>query len=226
MEKDVSGIILVAGSSTRYGKGVNKNFEKIHGRSVLSYSLRVLMNHPKIQDLVLVIREEDFPIVQAILSQEELTKPLQIVVGGKTRQESVHHALIRTDSSYVLIHDGARPGLQESFIDSCLSFIPQYQGIIVGVKSKDTIKIVNSAGEIVSSTNRNHTWLAQTPQCFDRELLLRLHEKYKGEEGITDDAMLLEKEGIPVRMVEGDYKNIKITTIEDLEIAKRYLKKI
>ena len=164
-------------------------------------------------------------VVKDIIMREEVKKTIKLVVGGKTRQESVHHALTSTNASIVLIQDGARPCLKNRFIDSCLSYIDQYQGVIVGVRAKDTIKIVNESREIVSSTRRDNTWLAQTPQCFDRDLLLRLHEKYLYEEGIMDDSMLLEKEGIPVRIVDGDYTNIKITTAEDLELVKCYLKK-
>ena len=218
-----AGIILVAGNSTRFGTGTNKSLEIINGRSVLSYSFRIFLTHPRIDEVLIVCRKEDFETIKDIIQEEEIIKPVKIVLGGKTRQESVYNSLQKTDCDIVLIHDGARPVIKEEFIDLCLNEMKDYKGAIVGVKSKDTIKIVNDKDEIVTSTDRSITWNAQTPQCFDRKLLLSLHEKYKND-FVTDDAMLLEKEGYPVKMVNGDYTNIKITTYDDYLNVKKYLK--
>ena len=218
-----AGIILVAGNSTRFKTGTNKSLEKINDRSVLSYSFRVFLNHPKIDEVLIVSRKEDFDTIRETIKEEEIIKPVKIVLGGKTRQESVYNSLKETESDIVLIHDGARPVIKAEYIDLCLSKIKEYKGVVVGVKSKDTIKIVNEKDEIVTSTDRSLTWNAQTPQCFDKELLLSLHEKYR-DDFVTDDAMLLEKEGYPVKMVSGDYSNIKITTYDDFLDVKKYLK--
>ena len=98
-----------------------------------------------------------------------------------------------------------------------------YKGATIGVKSKDTIKISNKCGIVINTTKRENTWIIQTPQCFDRKILLTLHEKYKELE-VTDDCMFLEKANYKVKIIEGDYTNIKITTFEDLNIIKEFLK--
>ena len=219
----VTGIILVAGDSTRFGTGMNKNLAEVEGRSILSYSLRTFLEHPKIDEVMIVCRRQDLDSIQMIVLEEDCSKPIHLVYGGRTRKESVHHALIESDADIVAIHDGARPAVKSSIISQCLQYMNEYPGVIVGVKAKDTIKIVNEREEIISSTNRDVTWNAQTPQCFQRSLLLRLHEKYQ-DEFITDDAMLLEKDGYPVKMVEGDYSNIKVTTYDDFLSIKKYLK--
>ena len=139
--------------------------------------------------------------------------------------ESVYNAIISTDSKYVIIHDGARPVIKSDYLDACIKYLIKYKGVLMGVKAKDTIKIVNSDMEVVNSTDRTYTWLAHTPQGFDRKILLKLHEKYKNLDNITDDSMLLEMDGYKVRMVEDDYSNIKITTYSDIDIVKSYLKK-
>lgn len=223
MKKNVTGVVLVAGNSTRYGKGKNKNFEKVHGKSLLHYSLKVMDSVSAIRDILIVIREEDRETVQKILKQEKLEKPVQLVVGGSSRMESVSHALEATDSSYVVIHDGARPAIKKRMIVDALRALKTFSGAVVGVPSKDTIKIVDGNGVVTSSTERDCTWCSQTPQCFDREVLWALHQKYKDCPNITDDAMLLEKEGYPVQMIRGEYTNIKVTTREDLMIVSHYL---
>ena len=220
--KKVTGIILCAGNSTRYGKGINKNFENIGCRTVLSYSLKVFAENSNITDMILVIREEDLDIINDILYKERIDKPIKIVYGGISRRESVYNALISTNSSIVIIHDGARPVIKNKYINDCIKYMKKYKGVIVGVKAKDTIKVVNDSEEIVSSTDRKYTWIGQTPQCFDRKLLLKLHEENK-DNSITDDSMLLELASYKVKIIEGEYSNIKITTSDDLDIAKIYL---
>ena len=221
--KKVTGIILVAGNSTRYGKGINKNFENIGNKKVLSYSLRAFADNSNISDIILVVREEDLDTINEILEDERVDKPIKLVYGGSSRKESVYNGLISTNSNIVIIHDGARPVIKQRYIDECIKYMKKYKGVIVGVKSKDTIKIVNSEDEIVSSTDRGYTWIGHTPQCFDRKLLLKLHEQNK-DKNITDDSMLLELAKYKVKIIEGEYSNIKITTSDDLDVAKVYLK--
>ena len=98
----------------------------------------------------------------------------------------------------------------------------KFKGVTIGVKSKDTIKITDDNGIVINTTKRSNTWVIQTPQCFDREILLNLHEKYKDTE-VTDDCMLLEKDGHKIKIIEGDYTNIKITTYEDIKIISEFL---
>ena len=120
MSNLVTGIILAAGNSTRYGKNINKNFEMINDKTVLSYSLRAFNINKNISDIILVIREADTDIINDILYNEVIDKPIKLVIGGNSRMESVYNALISTNSKYVIIHDGARPLIKQKYIDDCI----------------------------------------------------------------------------------------------------------
>lgn len=221
----VTGMILVAGNSTRYGKKINKNFELINGRAILSYSLREFLKNDKIEEIVLVIRKQDEKEIKEIVSKEDVCKDVKITFGGKTRQESVYNGLQLVDSDIVIIHDGARPCVKQEYIDKCIEVMKKFKGATIAVKAKDTIKIANEEGVVVESTKRENTWVIQTPQCFDARILKELHNKYRDDE-VTDDCMLLEKEGYDIKLVDGDYTNIKVTTSSDYNIVQEFLNSI
>ena len=113
--------------------------------------------------------------------------------------------------------------IKQRFITECINEMDSYYGATIAVKSKDTIKISDDDGIVLQTTLRKNTWLIQTPQCFNRQILVEAHEKYKNDNTITDDCMLLEKEGIKIKLIEGDYSNIKVTTFDDLNLVKSYL---
>lgn len=217
--KKVSAIILAAGNSIRYGKNTNKNFELINGKSILLYSLDVFNKNKYVDELIIAVRKFEKKIVEKIIKREKLFKNIKIVFGGKTRKESVFNCIENLDSDIVIIHDGARPLIKDSYVNNCIDSVGKYKGVTVGVRAKDTIKITNDNGIVIDTTERSNTWLVQTPQCFDRKVLLKVHEKYKNEDA-TDDCYLLEKSRYKVKVIEGDYTNIKITNKEDLEIIK------
>ena len=213
-----TGIILAAGSSNRYGS--NKILEKVNNKYILEYSLDVFNKHKKIDNMVITTKKEYLDIINEIVNKYD--KDIKVVIGGNTRQESVYNALNSISSDIVLIHDAARPLVKAIYIDNCLKEINNYDGVIVGVKAKDTIKIVDTNNLVVSTTNRDKTYLIQTPQCFRRTELLELHKKYNNI-NVTDDSSLLELENKRIKIVDGDYQNIKLTYKEDLEIVKKYL---
>lgn len=221
--KAVTAVILVAGNSTRFGQNRNKNFELINGKSILSYSINAFSKNDYIDNITIVIKQDDRDIVEKIIKEETTSKKINIVIGGSSRQESVHNAIKNTSSDIVIIHDGARPAIKQEYISKCIEQMENYKGVTIGVKSKDTIKITDDNGIVINSTKRSNTYVIQTPQCFDRKILLDLHEKYKSEE-VTDDCMLLEKDGYKVKIIEGDYTNIKVTTFEDISIIEEWLK--
>ena len=221
---DVTGIILAAGNSTRFGKNINKNFEIINDNTVLSYSLNVFNLNDNIDNIIIVAREYDLDIINVIIDECNIQKPIKIVIGGDSRMKSVYNALISTDSKYVIVHDGARPLIKHEYINNCVKSLKKYKGVLIGVRTKDTVKIVDDNMEVLSSTERIHTWIGQTPQGFDRNLLLKLHKKYSECLEITDDCMLLERDGYKVKLIEGSYTNIKITTYDDVDIVRSYLK--
>lgn len=223
-KKTVTAVVLVAGNSTRYGQNRNKNFEILNGKMVLEYSLDAFYTNNYIDNIIIVCKEDEKEIISKIINERSFKKQVTYVIGGKTRQESVYNAIINTYSDIVIIHDGARPAIKQKYINDCIETMETIKGATIGVKSKDTIKITDENNIVIETTKRASTWLIQTPQCFDRKILLNMHEKYKNEEG-TDDCMLLEKGNYNVKIIEGDYTNIKITTYEDINIVAELLKK-
>lgn len=223
-KKTVTGIILLAGNSTRYGKNRNKNFEILNnGKTVLSYSLNCFNSNNYIDNLILAVKESELKIAKGIVENEKLNKPIKFIYGGNSRKESVYNCIKNCESDIVVIHDSARPLIKQEHINQCIKNMNLYKGVSIGVKSKDTIKIVNDYNEVINTTNRNNTYIIQTPQCFDRNTLLEVHKKYKNNIDITDDCMLLEKENYKIKIISGDYSNIKITTQEDIKFIKNIL---
>lgn len=223
MEKTVTAIILVAGNSTRFGQNRNKNFEIIEGKEVLLYSLEKFNENDLVKNIMIVCKKDEEDVVRKIASKITLNKEIQYITGGATRQESVYNAITKTDSNIVIIHDGARPMIKDRFITECIEEMANFKGVSIAVKSKDTIKITDDNGIVKETTLRKNTWVIQTPQCFDRELLLEMHEKFKGDETVTDDCMLMERSGSQVKLIEGEYSNIKVTTYDDVNLVKGYL---
>ena len=219
--KKVTGIILVAGNSTRYGQGRNKNLEIVNGKPVLSYSLNIYNKNKYIDNIMIAVKENEIDKVHEIIEKEKINKDIKIIIGGSTRKESVYNCISKTDASIVIIHDGARPMIKEEYVNKCIESMDKFNGVTIGVKSKDTIKITDDNNIVECTTKRANTWIIQTPQCFDRNILLAMHEKYKNEDA-TDDCGLLEKDGYQVKIIEGDYTNIKITTYEDIDIVKSF----
>ena len=218
----ITGIILMAGNSSRYGKSVNKNLESLNGKTVMEYSLDALEENNYITDVVLVVKKEETSIVEKIIKGKKLKKEVHIIQGGKNRCESVYNAIRQINSDLVLIQDGARPFIKQSYINNCVQdiLIDDIQGVAIAVRSKDTIKITDPKNIVIHSTKRDVSWLVQTPQCFKRTTLLESYSKIKDFTTITDDCMILEMNGYSVKLILGDYSNIKLTTPEDFAIAK------
>ena len=221
--KNVTAIILVAGSSTRFGQNRNKNFDKVGGKEILLYSLEAFNQNELVDDIIIVYKKGEEKTLSTIIDKVSLNKSLKLVEGGATRQESVYNAITKTDSKIVIVHDGARPMIKQRFITECINEMANFHGATIAVKSKDTIKISDDNGVVEKTTLRKNTWIIQTPQCFNRETLLSAHEKYKDDETITDDCMLLEKENEKIKLIEGEYSNIKVTTFDDISLVNGYL---
>lgn len=222
-KKSVTAIILVAGNSTRFGKNRNKNFEIIEGKEVLLYSLEKFNENDLVNDIIIVCKKDEESKVKEIASKVALKKELTFVEGGVTRQESVYHAIKSTSSKIVIIQDGARMMIKDKYITDCINEMDNFKGVSIAVKSKDTIKITDDNGIVKETTLRKNTWVIQTPQCFERSTLLEMHEKYMGDETVTDDCMLMERSGNAVKLIEGEYSNIKVTTYDDISLVMGYL---
>ena len=217
----VTGIILAAGNSTRFGQNKNKNLFTVKGRPIIEYSVEAFNTADKVDDIILVIKEEEKEYFENIVNTMNLNKSVKYVYGGASRKASVYNAISQTTADYVVIHDGARPNIKLTYIDKSLEEMENFKGTTIAVKSKDTIKICDNSNVVQNTTNRQNTWLIQTPQCFDRNILKNAHEKFDlNDESITDDCMVLEKCGYQIKVIEGDYSNIKVTTFDDMSIVE------
>lgn len=220
----VTVIIAAGGKGTRIGAGKNKVFLKLIDKEVLYYTISAFENNKNIDDIIVVTAEADIGDCEKLINRYNFTKIAKIIKGGKTRQESVIKGLRECDGDIVLIHDGARAFVTDSEIDNTLSDCIKYGAAAVGVKCKDTLKI-SSGGFIKETVDRENTYLIQTPQAFQRKEILSLHEKAFAE-GLeaTDDCMIAEHYGVKIKISEGSYDNIKLTTPEDMIIGESILK--
>lgn len=220
----VTVIIAAGGKGTRIGAGKNKVFLKLLDKEVLYYTISAFENNKNIDDIIVVTAEADIGDCEKLINRYNFTKIAKIIKGGKTRQESVIKGLRECDGDIVLIHDGARAFVTDSEIDNTLSDCIKYGAAAVGVKCKDTLKI-SSGGFIKETVDRENTYLIQTPQAFQRKEILSLHEKAFAE-GLeaTDDCMIAEHYGVKIKISEGSYDNIKLTTPEDMIIGESILK--
>lgn len=193
------------------------------GKEILLYSLEAFNSNDLVNDIIIVYKNGEDEIIDSLIKKVILNKPLKLIKGGKTRQESVYNAITNTNSEIVIIHDGARPMIKQRFITDSIKEMDNFNGTTIAVKSKDTIKISDDNGVVEKTTLRKNTWVIQTPQCFNRKILLTAHEKYKDDETVTDDCMLLERENEKIKLIEGEYSNIKVTTFDDINLVNGYL---
>lgn len=228
MEKQkYAAIVLAAGSGKRMNSQVHKQYLIIQDRPVLYYSLKEFEDSA-VDEIVLVVGkgEEEF-CRREIVDKYGISKVKAIVEGGKERYHSVFEGLKQTsDVDYVLIHDGARPFVNQDIIRRCMQEVQKYQACVVGMPVKDTIKIADEEGYAKQTPDRKNVWMIQTPQTFSYALIYEAYEEMLKTEdtAITDDAMVLERiKGKKSKLIEGSYRNIKITTPEDLLIANVYL---
>lgn len=223
---------------------VAKQYMLLQGKPLLWYALDAVEKSELIDDCILVTDQEslaDDYVKDEIVARYDFHKVDTIVAGGAQRYDSVYEALKRIASAdrkvpnrdgYVFIHDGARPFLTEEILQRCYEAVTKYHACVAGMPVKDTIKIVDGEGYALHTPDRSSVWQVQTPQVFDVPLILSAYEKLMQEqerlmrEGIriTDDAMVVETlMGSAVKLVEGSYQNIKITTPEDMAVAEAFL---
>lgn len=227
-----AAIVLAAGQGSRMGTTVQKQYLEIQGKPVLYYSLNVFEESDIIDEIVLVVGEGQEAYCQTeIVDKYGFSKVSRIVLGGRERYESVYlglAALAEDAVDYVFIHDGARPFVDEEMLNRAYQTVKKCNACVVGMPSKDTIKVVDDENVVLETPERKYLWQVQTPQVFSYELIKDAYFELMRQTDIkvTDDAMVLEQvKGIPVKLVEGSYENIKITTPEDLYIAEAFLKK-
>jgi 2-C-methyl-D-erythritol 4-phosphate cytidylyltransferase len=216
-------LIPAAGVGKRMGSQRNKLLLQVRSQSILAWTLLAAQAAQEITWIGIISQPTDWPEFKEILANLQLTKPVELIIGGATRQESVYNGLqaLPTEAQQVLIHDGARCLVTPDLFNACAQAIRQCSGLIAAVPVKDTIKVVDGNGIIQSTPDRSYLWAAQTPQGFNVQLLKQCHaEGIRQGWEVTDDAALFEKCGIEVQIVAGEETNLKITTPQDLAIAE------
>ena len=215
------GVIIVAGGSgTRLKAKVPKAFVFLKGKPLITRSLTVFQRCAVVKSIVVVGHKDHLGRLASL--KKKFTEISVVVPGGVTRADSVKYgrAALSNDTDIVLVHDAARPLVNAPVLGRLLAALKKHKAVIAAVPVKATIKQVNAKTLLVDNTlRRDLLWDVQTPQGFHRNVLVKAHQlKFKGE--ATDDAMLVERLGVPVKVVMGDHRNIKITTPEDLKIAE------
>lgn len=227
----ITAIVLAAGSGSRMKSKTKKQFMEIKGKPVIWYSL-FEFEKSRVDEIILVTGKEDIDYCKKeIVEKYNLKKNKNVVAGGSERYESVYNGLKEVTGNIVLIHDGARPLINNEIIERSIEGAIKSDACVVGVPVKDTIKRANKEGYIIDTPNRSELWITQTPQSFKTDLVKMAYKKMKEELekgnttlNITDDAMVVEEFTTnQVRFVQGDYKNIKVTTPEDIDIAELFI---
>ncbi|WP_028309173.1 2-C-methyl-D-erythritol 4-phosphate cytidylyltransferase [Desulfitibacter alkalitolerans] len=223
----VTSIVVAAGSGKRMGAETKKQYLLLDNKPLFIHTLEVMEKQGKITGIILVVPPTDLHLCKELIKEYSIKKVLYVVSGGDTRGASVYSGLqaVPEDSEFVVVHDGARPFLSQKVLEKVLEAAILEGAAIAAVPVKDTIKQINPGGLVQKTLDRSSLWTVQTPQAFRKDLLLECYKKAI-EDNLqgTDDASLLEAYGYPVTVVMGDYRNMKITTKEDLVFAEYHLK--
>jgi 2-C-methyl-D-erythritol 4-phosphate cytidylyltransferase len=228
IKQKYEAIVLSAGKGTRMCSDIPKQYMQLKDKPVLYYSLKAF-EESLIDDIIIVVGNGDVDYVKKeIVEKYAFKKVRSIVEGGAYRFDSVYNGLLASvsDTTYVMIHDGARPVLTNSIITTLAAEVQQKKAVVAACHVKDTIKVAKPDGKVTATPDRSTLWQVQTPQVFDYALVKDAYTQLKaaGDLTATDDAMVVEKyTGEPVYLIDTGYKNIKITTPEDLELAELFL---
>lgn len=235
MVMNISAIIVAAGKSKRIAGKVHKPYILIRSKPILLYTLKRIVNCRYINRVIVVINRGDIKRCKKLLNMLNTEKPVDIVCGGKKRQDSVWNGIkiLDDNTDYVLVHDGCRPFINSRLLKRCIEKVKRHKAVIVALPVKETVKRIDALSQGKNSTrfvsatlDRQRLWLAQTPQVFNYRMLLDAYRKSLEEKTyFTDDASVVERYGNKVVIVKGYEENIKITTPLDLTIAKEFVKK-
>lgn len=226
--KRVVALVPAAGRGRRMGSEVPKTSLLLGGIPLLKHTLFKFETCREIQEVIPLVPPEEVPFwEEEILQKKEIKKVRRILAGGEERQDSVFLGLqaVAGEAEIVVIHDGARPFVSPELIKNTLAEMENFQAVITALPVEDTVKEISPRKEVVKTLERSFLWFVQTPQTFTYSLIFYAHEKAHKENFFgTDDAALIERLGIPVRVIEGSRLNFKITTPEDLLLAEALLK--
>lgn len=236
-KKHCAAIVLAGGQGKRMGTKIQKQYLDISGKPLIYYSLHVFEQSQIIDEVVLVVGSGQVDYVREnVVEFYHFTKVSCIVEGGKERYDSVWSGLkamkerrdVQKEKEFVFIHDCARPFVDEEMLKRAYESVEKYSACVVGVPSKDTVKLSDDKGYAADTPDRSRVWIVQTPQVFEKDLIIEAYSRFMMEDCIqaTDDAMVVEREmDIPVKLIMGSYENIKVTTAEDLDIAEIFVKR-
>ncbi len=227
-QRKCTAIVLAAGQGKRMHSEVQKQFLEIGQKPVVYHSLHCFQESPRIQEIILVTSKEMISYCEKeIVEKYGFGKVTRIVEGGKERYDSVYAGLKACkDPDFVFIHDGARPFITVEMVERGYQAVMKTGACVLGMPSKDTVKLVDEEGYIKETPDRKIVWNIQTPQIFSYKLICTAYESIRKKDmsNVTDDAMVVEQEtGTRILLVEGSYRNIKITTPEDLAVAEAFL---
>lgn len=225
MENNICAIVLAAGQGKRMKSSIQKQYILLKEKPILYYSLKAFEDIKEIERIILVVGKGEVSYCRKeIIDKYGLQKVTDVIEGGKERYHSVYEGLklLEKHCDYVLIHDGARPFITESIILNTIENVKKYKACAVGMPVKDTIKIVDEENFCVHTPERAKVWAVQTPQAFEYNIIKSAYDILMQKEiMVTDDAMVIEQfMNISVKLIEGTYENIKITTQEDLKVAE------
>jgi len=223
-------IILAGGAGKRMGAATNKQFLLIDKKPIIAHTLQVFEDCRSVDGIYLVVNHKDLPLIQEeVLEIYRFNKLMKLVIGGRLRQDSVRNGLeaIEQPCDIVVIHDGARPLISPSFVEKCISLMEVFDAVIPALPVQDTVKVVSKEGFVSKTLERDSLWHIQTPQVFKSALIMKAYrdgmaKKFYG----YDDATFVEHLGKKIKVIEGSPYNIKITTPEDLIIARGILSQL
>jgi len=225
----IVALIAAAGLGKRMNAKISKPFIPIFGKPILAYTVEKFEQCKFIEKIYLIVNQEERDLCSKdIILKYNFSKVQELIAGGETRQDSVYNGLkiLNSDTDIVVIHDGARPLVEETLIQDSIKAAQKYGAAIVAIPLKDTVKKSQKDFFINKTLNREEIWRAQTPQTFKYDIILSAyHQAYKDKFFTTDDAAIVEKYGHKVKMIIGSEENIKITTPFDIIIAENFLKR-
>lgn len=227
MNSKICVLIPAAGEGSRMDTSVKKPYLIIAKKPILSHTIDRFEQNSAIDDIFVIVDKSDFETCNTtVLAPYRYRKVRELIAGGETRQASVFNGLraLSNDVDFVIVHDGVRPFITDEVIFKCLTASKKWGAAVSAVPVKDTIKVANHQQFIDHTPDRDQLWRVQTPQAFRKSLLMDAHKTaIQNSFTASDDAALVEKLGSPVKLIRGSYKNVKLTTPEDLQIAEIWI---
>lgn len=215
-------LVLAAGEGKRFSSDKLKPFVRLKGKPLIAHTLQKFEKAENIDAVILLTHENKIAETERIVSEYDFNKVINILPGGDERPDTVNNGLenLPPDTMVVAIHDGVRPLIKPSVIDKAILECTKNEAVVVGVKAKDTIKLVSDHNYVLMTPPRERLYAIQTPQVFSVKVILKAYDETEDLYKYTDDASIVEELGYKVEVVDGNYSNIKVTTPQDLDVAK------